>query len=193
MSVKSALRSVTLFAVLFLAVGCSTVRQLQDPATLPGDGHATRTKDQGALAYSVATNIAAPPEVIWQLLTDGPAYTRWNSTVVKLEGQIAPGQKIKLVSKVAPDRTFELTVSEFVPAQRMIWEDGNSMFLGVRTFALTKNPDGTTHFGMAEVFSGGMLGMIEGSLPDFRPSFEAWAADLKRAAEGQASGAHARR
>lgn len=193
MSSKPVQRSFMLLAVLLFCGACSTVRELQDPASLPADGHATVTRDKGALAYSVATNIAAPPEVIWSLLTDGPGYTRWNSTIVKLEGQIAKDQKIKLVSKDAPDRVFELTVSEFAPARRMVWEDGNSMFLGVRTFTLTPSKDGTTHFGMSEVYSGGMLGMIEGSLPDFRHSFEAWAADLKRTAESKASGVSARR
>jgi len=193
MSVKSALYCLTVLAVLAVMGGCSTVRQLQDPATLTADGHALRTKDQGALAYSVATNISAPPEQVWSILIDGPAYTRWNSTVVKLDGQIAPGQRLKLVTKDAPDRTFDLLVSEFLPSQRMVWEDGNAMFLGVRTLTLTKNPDGTTHFGMSEVFSGGMLGMIEGSLPDFRKSFEAFAADLKRTVESQVPGGHAQR
>ena len=36
---------------------------------------------------------------------------------------------------------------------------------------------------MTEAFSGVMLPMIRGSLPDFAPAFEAYAADLKRAAE----------
>jgi hypothetical protein len=34
-----------------------------------------------------------------------------------------------------------------------------------------------------------MLGMIEGSLPDFTKSFEAFAADLKKQAESKASSA----
>jgi hypothetical protein len=37
---------------------------------------------------------------------------------------------------------------------------------------------------MKEEFSGVMLPMIKGSLPDFAPVFEAYAGDLKRAAEG---------
>jgi hypothetical protein len=37
---------------------------------------------------------------------------------------------------------------------------------------------------MREEFSGLMLPMIKGSLPDFAPVFEAYATDLKRAAEG---------
>jgi hypothetical protein len=36
---------------------------------------------------------------------------------------------------------------------------------------------------MAEAYTGLMLPLIAGSLPDFRPTFEQYAADLKRAAE----------
>jgi hypothetical protein len=43
--------------------------------------------------------------------------------------------------------------------------------------------DVTTELAMEEVFSGLMLPMIRGSLPDFGPAFEAFARDLKRAAE----------
>jgi len=60
------------------------------------------------------------------------------------------------------------------------------MFKGVRTFTLTENGDGTTLFAMKEEFSGVMLPMIKGSLPDFAPAFEAYAADLKREAEKRA-------
>ena len=43
--------------------------------------------------------------------------------------------------------------------------------------------DGTTDFNMTEVISGQLLLMIGGSLPDFKPPFEQYAADLKRDAE----------
>jgi len=65
-----------------------------------------------------------------------------------------------------------------------VWSDGFApMFKGVRTFTLAPNPDGSTAFSMVEVLSGVMLPMIKGSLPDFGPTFEAYAADLKREAE----------
>jgi hypothetical protein len=41
----------------------------------------------------------------------------------------------------------------------------------------------TPNFEMTEVFFGVMLPLIRGTLPDFGPAFEAYAADLKRAAE----------
>lgn len=175
----------TVLASITSACSCSTVRQLRDPSTLPLDGHASKLKENGALAYSVATKINAPPEAVWKVLTDASAYTSWNSTVVKLEGSIAKDEKIHLVAKVSPDRTFDLKVSELTPASKMVWEDGMpmGMFSGVRTFTLTPQADGTTAFTMAEVFSGGMMGMIEGSLPDFTSDFEHFAADLKTRAE----------
>jgi hypothetical protein len=57
------------------------------------------------------------------------------------------------------------------------------MFQGTRTFTLTPEGDGATRFAMVEVFRGLMLPMIKGSLPDFGPPFEQYAADLKREAE----------
>jgi hypothetical protein len=185
---RSAL-AVAIAATFFSACSCSTVRQLRDPATLPLDGKASKIKENGAMAYTVATKINAPPDAIWKVLTDAPGYTSWNSTIVKLEGSIAKDEKIHLVAKVSPDRTFDLKVSELTPASKMVWEDGMpmGMFSGVRTFTLTPQADGTTAFTMAEVFSGGMLGMIEGSLPDFTSDFEHFAADLKKRAETRAN------
>ncbi len=57
------------------------------------------------------------------------------------------------------------------------------MFTSVRTFTLTPHADGSTDFQMVKVFSGIMLPMIAGSLPDFTSAFEQYASDLKREAE----------
>ncbi len=84
----------------------------------------------------------------------------------------------------APTRTFKPRVTAFEPGRSMVWSDGMApMFKGVRTYTLTPKGDGTTDFTMTEVFSGAMLPMIKGSLPDFAPVFEKYAADLKREAE----------
>ena len=57
------------------------------------------------------------------------------------------------------------------------------MFKGDRTYNLNSKPDSSIDFTMAEVYTGLMLPMIAGSLPDFRPSFEQYLDDLKREAE----------
>ena len=70
----------------------------------------------------------------------------------------------------------------------MVWRDGMApMFRGERTFTLAPRGDGTTDFEMVEIFTGVMLPMIKGSLPDFGPVFERYALDLKDEAEGRAS------
>ena len=183
----AACSSAALLFIVASQVGCTTVRQLREPSTIPTTGQSERTRTADAHDYSVAIPISAPPEVVWQVLSDAPSYTSWNSTVVKLDGSIALGSEIKLVSKEAPERTFELKVTTFDPAKKMVWEDGGSMFLGVRTFTLVPGAGGTTVFAMSETLSGGMLGMIEGSLPDFRKSFDTFAADLKKKAETKAT------
>lgn len=106
----------------------------------------------------------------------------------KYRGENCLGEKIKLVATIAPERTFKLAVKEFEPEKRMVWADGMvPMFTGVRTFMLEPKADGSTDFRMSELFRGLMLPMIAGSLPDFRPAFEQYAADLKREAEKAAS------
>ena len=59
------------------------------------------------------------------------------------------------------------------------------MFKGVRTYTFVPGADGTTDFTMSEVYTGLMLPMIAGSLPDFTNAFEQYLADLKREAEGK--------
>ncbi|MBL8909556.1 MAG: SRPBCC domain-containing protein [Archangium sp.] len=180
------MKRLLLFALL-LTSACTTVRQLKDPATLTPDGKASRTRTADALDYSIAITIAAPPEVVWAVLTDASGFTRWNSTLTKLEGEIARDKKVSLVSKVAPDRTFTLTVSEFEANKKMVWEDGNGMFLGVRHFTLLPSEGGTV-VAMSETYSGLFLGSAEAKMPDFTQNFETFAADLKKEAERKASG-----
>lgn len=148
---------------------------------------AVQEKAAFRMSCTVECRIDASAEKVWSLLTNAADFPRWNSTVSKIDGNIELGQKLALQVPAAPGRTFKPRVSELTPNQSMEWSDGFApMFKGVRTFRLTANADGSTNFNMTEVFSGLMLPMIKGSLPDFGPSFEAYAADLKREAEGKA-------
>jgi hypothetical protein len=149
----------------------------------------TATKTQGAFRMdcSVRCDIAAPPARIWALLTDAAAFPTWNSTVTSLKGTIALGQQLELKVPLDPKRTFKPKVTRLEVNRAMEWSDGMApMFKGVRQFVLTPKGDGVTEFAMTEVFSGVMLPLIKGSLPDFGPAFETYAADLKRAAEKSA-------
>ena len=135
-------------------------------------------------SYDAEATIAAPPETIWAILTAAPAYAEWDSGVQRVEGRIAPGEKIKVVSEANPGRTFPVKVTRFMSPTSMEWSGGMplGLFKGVRTFSLT--PDGTaTRFTMREEYSGPMLGLIWRSMPDLGPSFEQFARGLKQRAE----------
>lgn len=135
-------------------------------------------------AFSTKTTIQAAPETVWRLLTDAPNWTSWNTTVDKVEGTIAPGAKIKVFAKISPGRAFPVTVSEFVPNQKMVWSSGMplGLFKGERTYTLTKRGDGV-EFAMREAFTGLMAPLIGRSIPDLQPAFEDFARDLKKRAE----------
>lgn len=147
------------------------------------NGKAVRQKSAFRMQVAVSIAINAAPERVWALLTNAGDFPRWNSTIQQIEGRIDKGEKIKVRATIAPKRTFALTVSVFVPNERMVWQQGAApMFKGVRTYTLTRQA-GAIVFTMVEVFSGLMLPMIAGSLPDFSQPFEQYAADLKRESE----------
>jgi hypothetical protein len=147
------------------------------------NGRANKVKTTFSLEYSAGVNIKAKPDRVWNLMTNAGDFPRWNSTIQSIEGTIAAGQTIKLVAAISPGRVFNLKILEFLPVKKMVWSDGNAMFKGVRTYTMEPKPDGTTDFTMAEVYTGLMLPMIAGSLPDFGPVFEQYLSDLKREAE----------
>lgn len=144
---------------------------------------AHQSKSMFRMEVSVTEEIDAPPAAVWAVLTDASRMAGWNSTIESVQGTIAEGERIELVSTSAPDRVFRLRVSDMRPEAGMVWSDGFApMFKGVRTYVLSPTAAGT-RFSMTEVFSGLMLPMIAGSLPDFGPVFEAWARDLKAEVE----------
>ena len=146
-----------------------------------------RTETTFRLSYSVETAIGAPAARVWAELADAERQASWNSTVSKITGPIAAGNRLAIQVASAPGRTFTPKVVEFDPPHRMVWADGFApMFRGVRTFTLTAQGESSTIFHMDEAFSGAMLPMIKGSLPDFGPVFDTYAADLKRVCESPA-------
>jgi len=140
-------------------------------------------------SYEAAASIAASPDAIWRILTDAPEYSAWDSGVVKVDGRIAPGEKIKIVSEANPGRAFAVKVTEFAPSSRMVWSGGMplGLFRGVRTFSLSPEGNGSTRFHVREEYSGPLLPLIWKSMPDLGPSFTQFATGLKQRAEHTAA------
>ncbi len=139
-------------------------------------------------SFATTISIHAPVERIWSILTDAAAYQLWNSTVELVVGTIAAGEKVTVYAKASPGRAFPLQVTELEANRRMVWTGGMplGLFTGRRTYTLTQKSPGEVEFSMREDFSGLMAPLITRSIPDLRPSFDQFAADLKARAESSA-------
>jgi hypothetical protein len=139
-------------------------------------------------SFESSAGIKATPDRVWSLLTDGASYPDWDSGVVRIEGTIAPGERIKVVSEVNPKRAFPVKVTKFEPGREMEWTGGMplGLFKGVRTFTLTPE-DGGTRVHVREEYTGPMLPIIWRTIPDMQPSFDQFTAGLRARAEQAAS------
>ena len=138
-------------------------------------------------AFTATANIKAPAATVWAIITDAANYPKWDPGVLRIEGKIAPGEKVTAYTKLSPERAFPATVSEFVPHQRMVWSGGMplGLFKGVRTFTLAPKGDGSLDFTLREEFSGPLLPLLAGSLPDMTQTFQDFVAGLKSHAEAK--------
>lgn len=143
------------------------------------DGKAITVKKWFSRETSVNIRIQATPTIVWALLTIASGYTRWNSTIVSLEGEIKEGNIIRLKSTLDEKRVFNLKVKEFQPEKRLVWGDAT----GSRVYALTRDAGDMTRFTMTEKIGGPLFPLFAGLIPSFDQSFEQFAADLKREAE----------
>lgn len=126
-----------------------------------------------ATSYQVTRFTGAPIEQVWALLADVSAQARWNESLASIEGHIAEGGIVALVSRLDPKRTFRLKVSDVSPPRRMVWSDGMpfGLFRGVLTLEL-EDRGGQTAFSMREEYGGPLAGHIARSIPDMTESFD---------------------
>jgi uncharacterized protein YndB with AHSA1/START domain len=135
--------------------------------------------------YEATSVIAASPEAVWAVLSDGAAWASWDSGVDAVEGRIVPGETVKIRSQAAPGRTFPVKVTAFEPPARLRFSGGMpfGLFRGVRTYDLSRDEDGGTTFHVREEYTGPLMGLIWRSMPDLGPSFGRFARGLKQQVE----------
>jgi len=147
-------------------------------SSLAHSGKATTEKTTFSRTTTIHQTIQADPSIVWALLTNASDFSRWNSTIISIEGEIQLGGKIKLKSTLAPDRTFKLKVKQMETAEKLVWGDA----MGQRTYTLENQGD-TTLFTMTEKIGGLMFPLFASQIPPFDDAFEQFTADLKKEAE----------
>jgi hypothetical protein len=138
-----------------------------------------------SFASSIA--IQAAPEAIWRILTDAAGYPGWNTTVSRVDGVIALGERVTVHAKVAPGRAFPVKVAALDAPKRMVWSGGMplGLFKGERVFELRPKAGSGVEFTMREDYSGWLAPLITKSIPDLQPAFDEFAACLKARAQGR--------
>jgi uncharacterized protein YndB with AHSA1/START domain len=138
-------------------------------------------------SYESTASIAASPDDVWAVLVDAAGWPSWDSGVAAVDGTIAEGQKITIRSAAAPGRAFPVRVTTVEPFRRLVFTGGMplGLFRGERTYTLTPDGDGTL-FRMREEYTGPLLGLIWRSMPDLQPSFDQFAAGLRKRVESGA-------
>ena len=138
--------------------------------------------------YEASSMIASSPETVWAILEDGAGWPSWDSGIEQVEGRIASGEKITIVSEAVPGRAFPVKVTKYDPPPRLQFSGGMplGLFRGVRNFEVSPRGDIETAFRGREEYGGPLLPLIWRSMPDLGPSFERFAHGLKRRAEAGA-------
>ena len=136
-------------------------------------------------SFATSITIQSPTEKVWTLLTDLPNWTRWNTTVERTIGNVAPGAKVTVFVKQNPGRAFPLQVSELDAPRKMVWTGGMpfGLFRGTRVYELSSPSAAETVFSMREDYTGPLAGLIGKSIPDLQPAFDEFAQCLKRESE----------
>jgi hypothetical protein len=138
-----------------------------------------------------SVTIAAPPEVVWEILIDLPSYSSWNSYSPRAVGSIREGGVVTIDAQLGEEvQVVDNRVTRFDPESALCWHSMNwfeSLARGTRCRFLEPIDTDTTFFRHHEIMEGPLAWLIE---KIYRPRIEAGLEqmneDLKRAAEGAA-------
>src|SRR5262252_7714457 len=136
--------------------------------------------------FVTRATIRATPEIVWQVLTDGPRYAEWNPEVVGIEGRMAPNERILARVKVGHGaiRSVPLQVTAFEASSRMEWTGGLpfGLFTGRRIFTFCHEA-GAAEFSMLVQMSGLLAGLMVKAVGDRQAEIDGFSKALKARAE----------
>ena len=135
-------------------------------------------------------DIDATPERVWDVLTDLPAYGEWNPFIIRAEGTLAVGSRVRM--RLLPVNAFvrptmRPTVTELVPCQRLSFRstmDRLGLLTVEHTMTITPQ-EGGVRLWQDSHFRGLLVRPLIGPLNRARlSSFHAMNAALKDRSEG---------
>lgn len=136
--------------------------------------------------------IERPPADVWRILADTDSYPEWNPFIVRFEGQLAVGSKLRVT--ISPPGESEMSVSptvlRFEPGRELRWRGKllfDFLFRGEHFFELRETRQGQTRLIHGEDFSGILVRFSGRILTATARGFVLMNQALKRRAEGEKS------
>jgi hypothetical protein len=132
------------------------------------------------------TDVAAPAEVVWEVLTDFDRWQQWNPGIKSMsyEGPLAPGAMFRW--KAGPG-TIVSTIEEIDRPRYIRWRGRTMAISAIHEWRLDER-DGGTHVDTEESWSGFLVRLARGSLRKaLDGSLEEGLVHLKREAERRAA------
>jgi hypothetical protein len=140
---------------------------------------------------SVTTTIAAPPAVVWEVLTDTAGHSAWNPFLTEFAGELAVGRRLRV--RIAPPggraMTFRPVVTAAEPERELAWLGRAGLpglFDGAHSFTLAPRPDGGTELTQSERFRGLLVPLMRTALRRTEAGFTAMNEALRDRAESMA-------
>jgi len=110
------------------------------------------------------TEIAAPPERVFAVLTDADAWSSWSTMLVFHGGRLEPGARVRLgLRTAAASYDFEALVTELDPGVCFEWlarTGVRGVFDGRHRFELRALPGGRTRLRNVEFYTGALVPVI---------------------------------
>jgi hypothetical protein len=138
-----------------------------------------------------STEIDAPAERVWQIVSDFAHYPEWNPFIVRAEGEQRPGARLE-VTIVAPGVravTFKPTVLDLRPGRLIRWKGRlllPGLFDGRHALSVDPLDDERARFTTHEEVTGILLPFLGKVMRASQEGFEQMAAAVKARAEAGA-------
>jgi hypothetical protein len=132
--------------------------------------------------------IDAPPERVWEVVTDVAAYPEWNPFISRISGELREGARLEVRIEPPGGRTttFKPTVRTVEPNRELRWLGRllvPGIFDGEHSLRIEPLEGGRSRFIQSERFSGILVGLVKGTLKKTAAGFEQMNAELKARVE----------
>lgn len=140
--------------------------------------------------------IAAPVDVIWNVLADFDAYADWNPVEIHARGEAVVGRPLEHTARL-PGRkpmTFRAEIIQATPSRALAWKGKivlPRLFAVTHHFEIEPLADGRVRLRQFEHFSGLLVPFMRGMLRDTQAAFELANRAIKERAESVAASVRA--